>query len=134
MVWSQTKLRLRSLIIIELVALALMAILVYGTGYASPSDVQTESSSNAWIVLLFFLLAIIGILCQLIGLISLFIEKRWAKYVFLLGVCASAISSLSQKGGMSGNWFLALVALAYWIVAGAIIALSFDKANPETVP
>src|SRR5215203_2471148 len=131
--WSQTSLRLRFLIIIEFIVLALMVILVYGTTYTSPSEVQTESASNVWIVLFFFVLAIIGLLFQIVGLIGLLSGKQWAKHFYLLGVCASAISSISGKVGMSGNWFLALVALCHWMAAGAIIALSYEKQSADSV-
>lgn len=67
----------------------------------------------------------------------LFVEEIWMLLLRLVfvsikrnshpGVAISAITSLIGNGSMIGNRFLWSLALSYWLVAGAIIALSYEE-------
>ncbi len=130
---ASRKTRLRVLILIEIIILVLLMIFIYGadrTITAAP-QAETESNSSVLVTLLLFLLSWIWIVSQFLGLIGMYKEQRWGKVVFSISMGIAILTSISGSSGMGGGGLVMPLSASYWLVAGAIIALSFEKQTSD---
>lgn len=95
---------------------------------STPDEIKENIQEGVVRVPLIITLAVLaGEILQITGLIGIGLLKGWALHAFLLGLALSFTINVSSGGGDSSSPLVALLAGVYWITAGAVLALSYNR-------
>lgn len=124
------KTRFRFLVSLELLLLISYWVWLIAAAHqaGSPEEMQPSvAEAPAPVTLMEILVVYAGSLLQIVGLIGLILLCGWARHTYCLGMVFSLAAIAGAGTTASSSVITGLLSGAFWMNAGAILALSYNR-------